>query len=251
MGFLDDLIQTASDVFMGTTASGTLLPGVIGPQPIVDEEFFGMRPGFDLGDIPDVLSRFFRGAEQLATSPLLQLGVGGQQTAAAVGQTEVGATAEKSLADIARTAGVGGIPGRVLESIRAGFPDLNGGNGMNGKVNIGSTAVMIGGSCPGAWHRTRERVVFDRHTGAARQVGGTSVANRVTLFQNPDTGQLEFLSPMKATFTPKYKSRRRRHHHHARAHSYRPKRKGGHRHKYTRKQLAAGFGGKKHRAAHR
>jgi len=211
MGFLDDLLGFGQSFATRQPQNGALN----------DPGFFGSGPGFDIWDIPDVLGRLLRTTDplqngfppldpQTSMTKLPEIGAGGP--------AEGGMTME-------RPAGVTGQ----------------------------RTAMYIGGNCPGLWHTTELKPLFDKNSGVfLRNVGGNRVANRVSLVQD-DSGALEFFGPLKATFTLKHKPRRRYH-----THSYRHKgrahkrvaAKTGHRHKYTRKQLAAGFGGKEHRKAH-
>ena len=218
------------------------------PGQADDDDFFGFRPGFDIGDIPDVLGRIFgRGME-----PIIN-GIPRAPT-----QVPSGPLEGLPIPDWPPGVGAAGPEG-FLSDIRArmraragnGAVALSGGGGQ---VTAGTTSMYIGGNCPGLWHTTPVRVVYDRNTGQPRQVGGNTRANRVSLVQN-DLGQLEFVAPVKASWSLKYKARRRgttkrrkrlaagHHHHH-------PKRKrlsaGKHRHhpKLTHKQALAGFGGK-------
>jgi len=146
-------------------------------------------------------------------------------------------------------------PGPVtLPEPGPGPPDLNGGGQTNGQLRTtgATTSMYIGGNCPGLWHNTKIRPLYDHHTGAfIRNVGGNRVANRVSLVQD-DSGALEFFGPLKATFTLKHKPRRRHHHHRARRHHHHKRVSAHHHHRrrhhhhggLTTKQLKAGFGGK-------
>ncbi len=227
MGFLDDLIGDIRNFALpgvGTGTSGLPLPA----GTSTDEDFWGLRPGFDIGDIGE----FFR----RVGGDLGELGAGGQQE---------GLPPSRALPE-GRIPGPGGRGVNLARDIGQllGFGNGNG----NGQVRAGTTSMYIGGNCPGLWHTTPTRVVFDRNTGAARQVGGNRRSNRVSLVQD-DSGALEFVSPVKATWSLKYKGRKRHHHHRAkrvRHHHHRRKRvgTGHHHHGYTAAQRKAGFAGK-------
>ncbi len=233
MPWLDDLASAFSGI-PGLATAYASLPSPAGAAN--DEEFWGARPGFDLADIPEFLGRL--------GFDWPQVGAGGQQE---------GLPPSRALPSIP---GPGGIASRTAQDIGRLLGLGNGNGNGNGQVRAGTTSMYIGGNCPGLWHTTPTRVVFDRNTGAARQVGGNRRANRVSLVQD-DSGALEFVAPVKATWSLKYKSRKRyghrhkahhRRHPHARHHRRRVT--SGHRHSLTRKQLAAGFGGKAHMRAH-
>jgi len=218
MGFLDDLINVGRGFLGGTAING---PQFL-PDPAPDPTFTGLRPGFDVGDIVEFVGGLVRGQDPL-----------GEGFPPPPGSERLD---------------------RLQPEIGAGPPVLNGGGGQQLRTTGARTAMHIAGNCPGLWHTTPFRSIFSPSTGEfLRQVGGNRVANRVSLVQD-DSGALEFVSPVKATWSLKYKTRR--HHHHRRApakHHYHRKarRKTGHRHSLTRKQLAAGFGGKSHMKAHR
>jgi len=222
MGFLDDLINIGGGFLGGGFINGPqFLPG---PEPLprtdVEPTFGGFRPGFDVGDVIETIGRLVRRQDPLDGFP---------------------APGDERL--------------DRLPEVGAGPPALNGGGGTQLRTTGARTAMHIGGNCPGLWHTTPFRSIFSKSTGEfLRQVGGNRVANRVSLVQD-DSGALEFVSPVKATWSLKYKTRRH-HYHHRRApakhhHHRRARRKTGHRHSLTRKQLAAGFGGKSHMKAHR
>ncbi len=232
MGFLDDVISDIRSFALpgaGTATQGLPLPA----GASTDEDFWGLRPGFDIADIPE----FFR--RVVGSGDITDIGAGGQQE---------GLDPSRSLP---RIPGPGGRMANTAQDIGR---LLGLGNGGNGQVRAGPTSMYIGGNCPGLWHTTPTRVVFDRHTGAARQVGGSRRSNRVSLVQD-DSGALEFVAPVKATWSLKYKSRRRyghrhkahhRRHPHKAHHRRRVRHRAGHGHHLTAKQLAAGFGGKAH-----
>ncbi len=202
------------------------------------DSFGGFGPGFDLGDVLD----FIGGISNI--SPLLNIGAGG-----VIEATPGHVHTEGEMFDPTDPATWHALP----EQAGGGLP-ATGGNGGNGR---GGTTVRrglyIGGSCPGLWHTTPVRTVFDRKTGAARQVGGNRSANRITLVQD-DSGDLQFFAPVEPTGWRFKHKKRARHHHHPRRHHHHPRRHKrvthGHRHHLTRKQLAAGFGGKAHMRAH-
>ncbi len=229
MGFLDDLI---GDIRSFALPGGEAVRGLPLPSGAsTDEEFWGLRPGFDIADIPE----FFR---RLGTGGLEEVGAGGQQE---------GIDPSRALP---RIPGPGGRGVNLAKDIGQ-LLGLGNGNG-NGQVRAGTTSMYIGGNCPGLWHTTPTRVVFDRNTGAARQVGGNRRSNRVSLVQD-DSGALEFVAPVKATWSLKYKTRKRyghrhkaHHRRHPHARHHRRKRVSHGHHGYTAKQLAAGFGGKAH-----
>ncbi len=232
MGFLDDLVGNLGGLIPGFAAGTSGLPLPAGTSN--DEDFWGARPGFDLADIPEFFQRL----------GLLEVGAGGQQE---------GIPQSRALPTLP---GPGGIATRTAQDIGKLLGLGNGNGNGNGQVRAGTTSMYIGGNCPGLWHTTPTRVVFDRNTGAARQVGGNRRSNRVSLVQD-DSGALEFVAPVKATWSLKYKSRKRyghrhkaHHRRHPHARHHRKRVTSGHRHSLTRKQLAAGFGGKAHMRAH-
>jgi len=210
MGFLDDLL----------TGFQSQMPQLNGNEPMTSPPFFGLRPGFDFWDIPDILGRVINRQDPLPGP---------------------------------------GLPGPGGESMtRRDLPEVGADGGMsmerrpgNGQLRTtgARTAMYIGGNCPGMWHDTAVREKYDKNTGAfLGTVGGNRVVNRVSLVQD-DSGALEFFSPVKPTWSLKYKPRRRHHHHRARRvrhhhHPRRRKRVGHHHHGLTAKQLKAGFGGK-------
>ncbi len=231
MPWLDDLIGDIRMLALpgvGTATQGLPLPA----GTSTDEDFWGLRPGFDIGDIPEFFKRLTGGGIE-------ELGAGGQQE---------GLDPSRALP---RIPGPGGIASRTAQDIGRLLGLGNGNGNGNGQVRAGTTSMYIGGNCPGLWHTTPTRVVFDRNTGAARQVGGNRRSNRVSLVQD-DSGALEFVAPVKATWSLKYKTRKRyghRHKAHHRRHPHvrhHPKRVSHGHHGYTAKQLAAGFGGKAH-----
>jgi len=224
MGFLDDIVSfTGFGPF--DFGAPSFLPAVIDPP------FTGTGPGLDLGDIQEFGSALLKG---FADFPF-NIGAGG--VVEPVRAVQPGATR-------------GGAP----PEIGAGPPSLGNGNGGARLQTTGArTAMYIAGSCPGLWHTTPVRPLFDRHTGEfLKNVGGNRVANRVSLVQD-DSGALEFVSPVKATWSLKHKPRRSYHKHvtrHRGPKHHRHRKAAGHRHSLTRKQLAAGFGGKSHMRAH-
>ncbi len=231
MAFLDDLVGVFSGFVPQATATATRgLPVPAGVQN--DEDFFGLRPGFDIGDVPDVLGRIFGGSRggvpSLPLDPVQAM-------------AEIGATG----------APMAGPAMGAFEAFRSRF----GGNGNGGQAKVGRTSLYIAGNCPGLWHTTAERMVFDKNTGQGRVVGGNRRTNRVSMVQD-DSGALQFV----AEVTPRWSLAKKinpghRHHRHRRKaarHHHHPRRvTRGHRHALTRKQLAAGFGGKSHMKAHR
>lgn len=228
MGFLDDLVNVVGDFLppLGYTGPQQPQPPQIGAPP-PGEDYWGLRPGFDIGDIGEFLGR-------IGAFPF-NIGEGGYLPAVQPGAR------------------------RGPPEIGAGPPQLGNGNGAAGgrlQTTGARTAMYIAGNCPGLWHTTPVRPLYDRHTGQfLRDVGGNRVANRVSLVQD-DSGALEFVSPVKATWSLKYKSRGRARRTYRKKMSYsksyhRAPRKRGHRHSLTRKQLSAGFGGKAHMKAHR
>ncbi len=210
-------------------------PGVPLPRASGLPEFFGNRPGFDLGDIPDILGRIFGPGVinpldlDLRTFPIPVPGGAGR------GGGEEGALRDLLLG---RNGNGGAAPGR------ARMP----------------SGIVIGGTCPGLWHTTRVRTVFDSKTGAARQVGGNRTPNRLSLVQD-DSGDLQLFAPVEIkrigfkfrsamTGNPRarthvHRVRHRAHRRRARRTSPRRKiRATSHGHHLTARQLAAGFGGK-------
>ena len=205
MGFLDSII-------------GSYLPPTVTPLPGGD--YTGTGPGLDWGDIGPVLRDIFlpdaRGPQMPwptfpeGPNPLDPLGID---------------------------------PSALFP--RGG----NGGNGGNGSFSAGAgSSIRIAGNCAGLWHRTPVRVRYDSTTGEPRQVGGNERANPISLAQS-DTGALQFFAPVKSKGWELVHKARRRHHHHPRkrvAHHHHPRRRVAHHHHHglTKKQLAAGFGGK-------
>ncbi len=224
MGFLDDLLGSAlpgwtmpplsSPPYLPTTTQPTL-----GLPTTVDPGYWGSGPGFDWMDIPDVLGRILTPWEQIGRGGYIPEGVPGTQPPPEIGT------------------------GPVQGPVQPGTQQL--------RTTGAKTAMYIAGNCPGLWHTTAVRPLYDRHTGQfLRNVGGNRVSNRVSLVQD-DSGAIEFVSPVKATWSLKYKSRgRRRSTPSRKSYHRRSSRKRGHRHSLTRKQLAAGFGGKSHMRAH-
>ncbi len=227
MPWLDDVAGALTTFGIPGLGTGfASLPSPAGASN--DEDFWGARPGFDLADIPDFLGRL--------GFDWPQVGAGGQQQGLPL-PTDL---------PFERLPGPGGRGVNVVRDIGQ-LLGLGNGNG-NGQVRAGTTSMYIGGNCPGLWHTTPTRVVFDKNTGAARQVGGNRRSNRVSLVQD-DSGALEFVAPVKATWSLKYKKRSRHHHHRAkrvRHHHHRRKRVGAghHHHGYTAAQRKAGFAGK-------
>ncbi len=237
MGFLDDVFDVGTSIIQYGRGRADLpqyqniLPysapvtqPSLGAPTGVGEDYWGSGPGFDWMDIPDVLGRIL--------TPWEQIGRGGYFPEGVPPQGGNGAPPE---------IGAGPVQGPV----QPGTAQL--------RTTGAKTAMYIAGNCPGLWHTTAVRPLFDRHTGAfLRNVGGNRVSNRVSLVQD-DSGALEFVSPVKATWSLKYKSRRssrRSSTRSSKSYHRRSSRKRGHRHSLTRKQLAAGFGGKSHMRAH-
>ncbi len=233
MGFLEDLGR----IFMPTTTTGgpigPALPGLPPVAPGVtvtaDEDFFGFRPGFDIGDIFDVGGRLLRAAQGEAPAPFMETPFprGG------------GFPGRESLPEI------GPGPGAALLA-----------DGANGAVAKVRTSMYIAGTTPGLWHTTPQYQRFDPRTGAARIVGGNRRPNPISIAQD-ETGALQFFAPVEPSgWRMKYKSGPRRHprrgspHAHRRRRNITRRRKAGHKHRLTRKQLAAGFGGRAHMRAH-
>ena len=247
MGFVDDI-----GMLLGLSPGPLIAPGTGGTATVArgDEDFWGFRPGFDLGDIPDVLGRIFGGRE---VEPIVN------------GVPNGGVPNGNGPLGRLPTQGGMGFPtfpgGNPLDpmqfdpsAIARFFGGGGGGNGGNGRTNVGTTSLYIGGSCPGLWHTTPVRVVYNPKTGEPRQVGGNRRSNTVSMVQD-DSGALQFVAEVKPTWSLKKKvNPARRHHHHRRKavrhHHHRRRVTSGHRHSLTRKQLAAGFGGKAHMRAH-
>ena len=219
MGFLDSLFGN------NYAGSGDLIT----TRPTTGE-FLGNRPGFDLGDIPDVLGRIF-GTGQV--NPLgLDLETFPAPFPGGLGQA-------------------GGEEGAVLRLLGLGGNGNGGGVARQG-AGLGSS-LYIGGSCPGLWHNTAVRTVYDRNTGEPRQVGGNERANPISIMQSA-SGALAFFAPViPSGWRMKYKTRRARHHHHpakrVRHHHHKRKRAHHHHRGMTAKQMRY-FGTAAQRRAH-
>jgi len=203
-------------------------------------DYFGTGPGFDRGDIGDILGRIF-GSD--VVNPF-DLDWAGRFPVPVPGGMGVEGGEEAAIRDL--------ITGRL------GGNGGNGGNGGTFSAGAGSS-IRIAGNCAGLWHRTPVRIKYDPNTGEPRQVGGNERANAISLAQS-DTGALQFFAPvkskgwelvhkMRARHHHHRKRRVRRHHHHSdlpRARRSRVKASTRHHHHLTAKQLKAGFGGRAH-----
>ncbi|MEE9282158.1 MAG: hypothetical protein V3V67_18480 [Myxococcota bacterium] len=100
----------------------------------------------------------------------------------ALGIGEVGTTLARALElDV-------GPPVLNLLTNLLGFGGPAPGVAGNGAATV-SRGIRLG---PELHHTTAIRTRFDPKTGAARQVGGTRVANSITLMQDPQSGRLDF-----------------------------------------------------------
>ncbi len=242
------------------------------PMPNGIGDFLG-RLGTSLGDVAitgleQISAEILEGLVDKGKQELLQLVGLAEPPAAAV----TGQVAGRDLTAILEALGGGGLPevlrGAAAKGVGPGgselistFADLLG-FGDGGAITRGdgggaiARGIRLASEPGGMFHTTAVRTRFDPKTGAPRQVGGNRAANTLTLVQDPTTRRMEFFvhagKPTHFSKLGKFPRARSSPTRKARSRRRTPKGDGrGHGVHLTKKQIRAGFGGKRAQIAAR